>query len=65
MIAVTGKYPVCHFLSLVGHPMDFQSAGSNTYQVENVPILTDQRAIRLFRHFLRRFTAQAVVDIIG
>ena len=65
MIAVTGKYPVCHFLRLVGHPMGFQSAGSNTYQVENIPVLADQRAIRLFWHFLSRFTAQAVVDIIG
>ena len=45
--------------------MGFQSAGSNTYQVENIPVLADQRAIRLFWHFLRRFMAQAVVDIIG
>ena len=48
MITVTGKHPVCHFLSLVGHPMGFQSAGSNTYQVENVPVLPDQRAMLPF-----------------
>ena len=45
--------------------MGFQSAGSNTYQVENIPVLADQWAIRFFRHFLRRFMVQAVVDIIG
>ena len=65
MIAVTGKYPVRHFFRLFWHPMGFESAGSNAYQVENVPVLADQRAIRFPWRFLRRFIARAVVDIIG
>ena len=62
MVAAGSKHPVRHFFCLVRHIIPAEGAGRNPYQVENIPVLADQRAVRFLR-LRRRLTDKAAQTV--
>ena len=58
-ITAGSKYPVRHFFCLFFQTMLPQSTGSNTQQIKNVPICSDQWTIRFICQRFRCFYESA------
>ena len=58
-ITAGSKYPVRHLFCLFLQTMLPQSLGSNTQQIKNIPICSDQRAVRFIWQRFRCFYKSA------